>query len=287
VTAEPATVLGAVALHDQARDALGIRHPHEQLYIKALVFSPSGHGKTRFLGTANDDPRTKPMLLLDFEGGTQSLAGRRIDVMQIRSWADFTKANAYLRTKDHGYKSVGIDSVSEVQRFALMTLLDTDPNTARPDADSLVQRDYTRAHTQMRRLLRSFRDLPLHVFYTALAQDKADPRVGTVKLPLLAGVLAEEIVATMDAVMYLALTPNPETKENDRALLLHSIPGFRIKVRAPIGSDPPATLDNPTIPRLLEALTTRPKPASVSVQAPEAGAPETANSDTNRKTETA
>lgn len=276
----------ATPIVDDPRAALGIRNPHEQLYLKALVYSPSGHGKTRFLGTANDDPRTKPMLLLDFEGGTQSLAGRRIDVVQIRSWADFTKVYAYLRTKVHEYKSVGIDSVSEVQRFALMTLLDTDPNTARPDADSLVQRDYTRAHTQMRRLLRSFRDLPLHVFYTALAKDVAEPRTGTVKIPMLAGVLAEEIVATMDAVMYLALTPNPETKENDRALLLHSIPGFRIKVRAPIGSDPPPSLDDPTVTSLLNALTTRPKPATVSERADNAG-PETANSDTNRKTETA
>ena len=44
--------------------------------IKALWYAPPGHGKTTLLGTAVNDERVSPMLLLEFEGGTRSIQSK-------------------------------------------------------------------------------------------------------------------------------------------------------------------------------------------------------------------
>src|SRR3954451_5110087 len=106
-----------------------VRKPSENRYIKGLVFAPAGAGKTGLLGTAQEDDRTHPMLLLDFEGGSESLAGLDIDIVPIRSWEDYNDVYEALADGDtiefedgeggtyeidfSQYKSLGIDSISE------------------------------------------------------------------------------------------------------------------------------------------------------------------------------
>src|SRR3954470_23962049 len=98
--------------------------PSALKFCKGLVFSPAGNGKTTFLGTAQEDPRTAPMLLLDFEGGTESLDGLDIDVAPIHSWEDYDEVFEMLLSEEHGYRSLGVDSVSETHIFALLAILD-------------------------------------------------------------------------------------------------------------------------------------------------------------------
>src|ERR1700760_2225712 len=110
---------------------LEIKRPDENRFLKALFFGPSGAGKTHMLGTATEDPRTSPMLLIDFEGGDETLAGLDIDVAPVRSWEDYNEVyGPLLEEKDWEipgsslkkgelYRSVGIDSISETHIFAL------------------------------------------------------------------------------------------------------------------------------------------------------------------------
>lgn len=236
-----------------------VSKPGEQKWLKALIFGPAGQGKTHFLGTAQLDTRTSPMLLLDFEGGEQTLVGLDIDIVRIRSWEDYFEVYEELsQSRDLKYKSVGIDSISETHIFALLDLLDQQ-GAQRRDPDLLQQQDYGKAGTQMRRLLRSFRDLPVHVFFTSLAKEVVEARVGTVKVPALAGQLAEEVPGLMDLTGYMAISQekDPRTAEikDVRSLLLKNFSQFRVKVRTGWGDvDCPDLIEDPTVTKLLDAL---------------------------------
>lgn len=233
---------------------LEIKKPDDNRYVKSLVFGPAGQGKTFLLGTAQQDERTAPMLLLDFEGGDETLAGLDIDVARIRSWEDYNEAYELLASGESGYNSVGIDSVSETHLWALLEILDnaTAGSSRRTDPDALEIQDYGKATIQMRRLLREFRDLPMHVFYTAGAKQIDERGIGKVTVPSMAGAMAEEVVHLMSVVGYLAVVE--EDDETHRELILQNFPRFRTKVRVPWEAEAPDTIEDPDISALLDVL---------------------------------
>lgn len=238
--------------------------PGDRRYAKTLIFAPPGNGKTYLLGTAQEDERTSPMLLLDFEGGTETLAGLDIDVVPIQGWDDYNEVYEILASGEHWnldgsslgegetYKSLGIDSVSETHVWALLQILDA-KGDSRKEPDLIQLDDYGVATTQMRRLLREFRDLPLHVFYTAHAKDDEERGVGRVKVPKMAGQMADELVGLVSICGYLAITEDEETGQDQRVLLLQNYVGFRVKARVPWGHELPDELVDPTVSALLDA----------------------------------
>lgn len=242
-----------------------VHRPSDRRYAKVLLFGPAGNGKTYFLGTAQEDERTNPMLVLDFEGGTETLAGLDIDVVSIRSWEEYDEVIDILLTGEHWklpgsslkegeqYKSLGIDSISETHIFALLALLEGRAEEDK-DPDLIEQGDYGKGSVQMRRFLREFRDLPLHVFYTSHAKEAEERGVGKIKVPSLAGQMAEEVVGLMSIVGYLARTEDDDGEEL-RVLILKDQPKFRTKVRTGWDTtDCPSELDNPNVSDLLDAV---------------------------------
>lgn len=231
--------------------ALQIVKPSANRYCKALIFAPGGAGKTVLAGTAALDKRCTPALVLDFEGGSESLSGLDIDIGPIKSWQDYNEAYELLASGDSGYRSVIIDSISETHKFALLDILRKEgPN--RKDPELLEQRDYGKATVQMRRLLREFRDLPMHVFFISHAKELEVPREGRVRIPDLAGQMAEEVSGLMSVCGYLAQFE--EDGETHRTLLLHSFPKFRIKARTPWDVTVPEELIDPTVTSLMDSL---------------------------------
>lgn len=258
-----------------------VTKPGMNPYLKSLIFGPYGQGKTTLLGTAQHDPRTWPMFFLSFEGGESSLAGLDIDVVRIRSWDDYNQAYRFLASGKHGYKSVGVDSISETHVFALLNLAaqrgglssgtkdlisgEVGNGTGdKYDPDQFQQQDYGKAKVQLMKLLRAFRDLPMHVFFTALSKDQLDTREGTVKVPALSGSLPDELPGIMDAVSYLALRTN-EDGTVSRVLVLKNYPKIRTKVRTGWGQEVPDEIEDPTLTKLMDALQI-PNPAEVTGQ---------------------
>lgn len=248
--------------------SLTITKPGVQRLAKCLVYGPTGHGKTYFLGTAQDDPRTYPMLLLAFEAGTSTLSGLDIDIAPIKSWDDYNEALRLLRSGKHEYKSVGVDSVSETHIFSLLTVaqqragatgsvlqgeITTDLNV-RDDPDLLQQQDYGKSRIQMLRFLRAFRDLPIHVFFTATSMEETDVREGTIKKPAMSGSLRDELPAIVDVSAYLAVETAPDQSVVARHLILQNYPKIRAKVRTPWGVTCPDEIADPTVTKLLDAL---------------------------------
>lgn len=228
---------------------------------KALIYGPPKHGKTYFLGSAAFDERTAPMLLLDYEGGVddvlEGMPGWGTDIVRahIRAEKDFDDQYDRLRANDEGFKSCGIDSLSETHISLLMERLDTVGKT-RKEPDLIEQGDYGIGLVKLRRQVRKFRDLPLHVFYTAHHKDEVDAREGLVKLPKLSGQAATEIPGMMSVVGYLALVTerDDEGLRTFRSLLLQNHAKVRVGVRGRWGVDVPDEIDDPTITALLDAL---------------------------------
>lgn len=229
---------------------------------KGLIFGPPKHGKTHFLGTATFDERTAPLFLLDFDGGV-------LDVLDglpggpngplwyhwpIHSWSDFNEGYAELESGE--YKSFAIDSISETLTFAHMNIL-AEKGSTRSNPDLIQQDDYGTATVQLRRLVRQFRDLPIHGFYTAHHKDDVSPKEGTIILPNLTAKLAVEIPGLMSVVGYLALeevTSDSGEVETQRVLLLKNYAKIRTGVRTKWGEEAPDEIEDPTVTKLLDAL---------------------------------
>jgi hypothetical protein len=239
--------------------------------IKALWYSPPGHGKTTLLGTAVGDKRVSPMLLLEFEAGTRSIESKirkikleelgakkptidKIDVVSIQTWADFDIAYDFLLEGNHDYKSVGLDSLSEINWLNMSEALRIAMTEDRKhDPDIPEQRDYLRSAGQIRKLVRFFRNLPLHVFFTSNAQWLQDPQTRDNKLwPSLTGKLAFEIPGLVEIVGYLAIVDEEDDKTS-RWLFVQPTGRFEAKDRTE-GGKLGEYIVEPTIPKIFDLI---------------------------------
>lgn len=239
-----------------------ITSPSKNKYAKHLYYAPAGQGKTTLLGTAQEDDRTYPCAFVDWEAGTESLDGLDIDVFPIRSWTDAYTLVEYFEegaeVKLGGewvdfkeFKSISIDSISEWYRAAQLERLNK-AGKSRKEPDLVEYQDYNILTTQFRRVLRRFRDLPMHVFFSAHAKTTDDPRKGRITLPDLPGQLAEEVAGLVSVVGYLAETTGDD--DADRLLLLHGYPKYRIKARSPWNKELPEEIEDPDIGLILDTL---------------------------------
>jgi len=229
------------------------RKPEESRFAKVLIHAPAGQGKTHFIGTAQDDPRTFPMALLNWDGGEATLAGLDIDVFDIRDSRDYEDVRKDLAHPQAPWNSYGVDSISETQVNTMEEILGKD-TIARADPDQLGQQDWGIILTRMRRIVRQFfKTLPMHGFMTALTMDRTVARVGSVRAPKIQGSFADELPGIPDVVAYLALEEN-EDGETIRTLLLHGYPKFSVKARSPWGIEIPTEIVDPDVTKLLDAL---------------------------------
>lgn len=235
---------------------------------KALIYGGYNAGKTRFLGTAAEDERLTPFFLFDFEGGTKTLdgmpgfaklenvtdpipSGARFVAARVRDWDDFNEGFQRMLTNDEGWKGCGLDSASEVHNYAIETIVEGEADR-RKSVDSVEQQDYGKALIQLRRLVREFRDLPLHFFCTAHGKEITHAQRGMIVVPNLYGKGAFEIPGLLETVGYMAQMQD-EGKEY-RSLLLRNYPKLDLKVRTAWGIEAPEEIDNPTMTLLLDQL---------------------------------
>lgn len=224
---------------------------------KALFYGPPGCGKTRLLGTAALDERTAPFAFIDFEGGRKTLKGlpgEGTDWFHIRvnDWESYNEAFERVTVNDEGFRSFGLDSLSEMHNYALLQILE-DNADRRKNSDLVEQQDYGVALVQMRRVVKYAKDTPLHFFCTAHAKTETDPREGNISIPNLYGKAAFEIPGLLETVGYLTEQVNDED-ETYRSLLLQNYAKIRTKVRTSWDEVAPDEVDDPTITKLFDIL---------------------------------
>ena len=231
---------------------------------KCLIYGPSRSGKTTFAATSGLFDQSAPALLLDFEGGSGSAAGiDNVSVLNVSDWKDFNEACEFIWSDANIFKTVIVDSISELHVFSLLGIIDHEMannqnRASRGDHNTPEQSDYGKSLVQMRRFLRTVRDLPVHVIVTSLSTVEVFPREGNVRVPALFGKLSTEVVGMFPIVGYLVNEKerNVKSKEHEfkRQLYLQNTEGMRVGVRKPFTVEFPNVLENPNVEKLFTML---------------------------------
>jgi phage nucleotide-binding protein len=249
--------VSAIAVVAPIREQLGVKSPMEVVpYLNFLVYGEPGAGKTYLAGTAQDSSDTRPILFLDVEGGVVTLRKRKdVDVIRVRSIDEVEKVHNQLflaADKDRYYKTVIIDSVTELQKLDMRTVMkaayDRNPDKVDPDVPS--QREWGKSRERMTRIIRGFKDLPLHFIATAMLGSELDEASNTTLYhPAFPGKLRGEVPGYFDVVGYLA------TKQSGEEVIRTLQVAKTRRVVAKDRTDSLGTLiESPTIPTIWEKI---------------------------------
>ena len=265
--------------------------PREKFrYLNMMIHSPGGHGKTTFCATACDDPRTSPVLFLGFEGGIAIRVAEKdpstYTLKEIRSIAEFNQIYEYLKKGDHPYKSVVLDSVTEIQKLGLFEFVYGTAGVEKAFKGDLLNikqaeiQHWGKSMNQMSMLIRFFRDLPIHSFFTALTQVQKDEQTGrishTVALP---GKQADEIPGIPDIVGYLGVAPTQQDPTK-RVMVLQPDGRLVCKDRTDALG---AIIEQPTVTKVLDLVWKRYNLGRPAVAAKPQVDPMVALADKNKK----
>lgn len=172
-----------------------------------LIYGESGSGKTTLAGSADGVPEMRKVLFLDIEGGTLSLRSRypNVESVRIKSWDDMQRVYDELYRTDHGFNTIVLDSLTEIQKMSMDAIMRrlVEQHEER-DADVPGIREWNINIEQTRKFVRLFRDLPVNTIFTALSKLDKNPRNGAVRTkPYLSGKVADEVAGFLDIVAYL------------------------------------------------------------------------------------
>jgi phage nucleotide-binding protein len=180
-------------------------------FINMLVYGRSSIGKTTLAASADAVPEMRKVLFVDVEAGTLSLrkTDYDVDVVRITDFNDFEELFGALHAGNHGYGTVVLDSLTEIQELcmrAIMRAMKADPDNMERDPDVPGMYEWNKSEKQVKKLIRAFRDLPMNVIFTALVKEDKDSKTGiTMKLPDLPGKLAHRVAALFDIVLFFGM----------------------------------------------------------------------------------
>ena len=221
--------------------------PDELDKVKLLIYGEPGAGKTVFSGTAQECSKTSNALMISAEAGTLSIRDKDIDVVEPSSISEFNEIFEWVATharyrdqyeqsqgKDkkalenlqklhyqfHGektekpklYQTVIIDNITEVNVMASYEILGIEQDTIDSDPPVECMRDWGKIKKMVTKIVRSFRNLPIHVIMTAHKIKDGEGPDAKIK-PAVTGSLKDELPGFFDIVGLLE--PYSEEVEKD------------------------------------------------------------------------
>lgn len=182
--------------------------------MNILIYGDPGVGKTHLAGTAQDCMPMKDVHFFNIDGGMMTLADRGdIDATDIKSVDELENELYRLINKDPEYKGVKtivIDNISELQTLCLEGITTAEfkerqKKNKNYTIDDVYLEDYGKSGKQLARVLRGYRDLPMHTIYLAHKKDKMRKGTNVLEssIPSLTDKLCTAVCGYMDFVWYL------------------------------------------------------------------------------------
>lgn len=172
--------------------------------ITILIYGHGGVGKTT---TAASAPSP---ILIDFEGGSKyfGLRGISIDVAQVQTWDEVRELYKTLRTSK--YESVIIDPVGEAMEKLMNSMIEEKKSKlVQPDGQPTMA-GWGYLKDNMRRFVKSFRDMDKHLILIAHVEEKADDEGAIKKRPMIRTKLSQELINMVDIVAYMEVIKDSE-----------------------------------------------------------------------------
>lgn len=211
-------------------------------WLKGMIYGNYGTGKTTLTASADDVESMRDVLYIDAEAGDMSLVDRPdLDRIGISSYAQMARIFEFLRIhcrlrdandldqlrqleakvrsvpveqikNPRRYRTVVIDSISELHKYCMYQLLGVRIGDRALDVepDSPEFKEWGQASEMVRLMVRSFRDLPMHVLFVASETVVEDEKKRQLRRPNLPGKLGAEVQGFLDIVGYLIAFPNEQ-----------------------------------------------------------------------------
>jgi hypothetical protein len=249
----------------------------EESWLNILLYGSYGAGKTHLASSAHWVPEMRDVLYLNVEAGVKAVVSHDITRVRVPNFPTFARVREFLRlhckyrdegnteqlvrleqwlrpgesvTTPHKFRTVVIDSLSEVQKQCMALLLGINLDEVPLDEIPVSPEwaEWGQSTEMMRTLIRQFRDLPMHVIFV-LGEMEVEQKKGqntkVLKRPNLQGRrLPGEVQGFLDVVGYLEEgVVNDQTVR--RLYLRKTNESFQAKNR--FKGNPPRFIDNPTM----------------------------------------
>ncbi len=202
-------------------------------YLKLLIYGNYGVGKTTLACSALTVPSMNNVLMINAEAGDLSVDDEEnLDAITITDFRSLGRINEFLkqhcRARDGGeidklrameahlrgveeseietpreYRTVILDSLTELEAYCFEQLLGiTDTTRLDEEVQGAEWGEYKKNNTMILRVVRAFRDLPMHVIFTCAEKYNQDETKKFKYTPDMTGKLSKKIQGFMDMVGY-------------------------------------------------------------------------------------
>lgn len=259
-------------------------------WLKILIYGDYGSGKTRLAGSAVMVPNMRDVLFIDCEAGDLTIATepefhdvaiKHMDVISVKTFSTLARIQEFLRahctyrdadntqglkqleeklmgsnynpdTPPRTYRTAIIDSLTEAETYSMYQLLGvTDKTRLDEETASPEWAEYKKNYSQILRLIRKFRDLPMHIIFTSGATYVQDDQKRMLWQPSLSGKLAKQCQGFMDVVTFAQVGQGENGK---KVHTFQAQPSSKINAKCRFSNFKEMGWNNPTMQTILDSV---------------------------------
>lgn len=240
--------------------------------VDLMIYGPTKLGKTTLALTAQDVPEMGNYIHVAIERGEETIRdtypdtpviftneddnGHSLETAEAK-WDRFNNIYWELKTPGHGYQTVCLDTMDELQSINMGYIMEDTPTVkaGTQDKDVPSPREYGKSLTQMKRVIRAFQDLPMNVIWVCHSKtDQNDRTKRWEKKPALVGQLQDAVGGMVNNLLYLSMLPETKTEPSKRLLITASDGEISAGTRSRVLNDM-GQIEDPTMAKIWYPLT--------------------------------